>query len=97
MQQLDWIVKHENRYFIVEVKHRELFEPPPFYGTGLDISQLERRRQLFDDLGIDTILLVMTKDKTYYQNIFSYLEKHEYFDTKNNIRIYNIKGFKESA
>jgi hypothetical protein len=94
-QQLDWIVKSHktDKYFIVEAKHRELFEPPPFLGTGLDIRQINLRRQLYQDLGIDTRLVVFTKDKIYHNFIFEVLEKTEYFDTRNNIRIYNIKNF----
>lgn len=95
IQQLDWLVKHNNKYFAVEVKHRELFTPPPFTGTGLNISQIERRRQIYNDLNIDTLLLVITEKKTYCAWIFTKLEKTNYFDTKNKIRIYNIENFME--
>lgn len=97
IQQFDWFIKKNGKYFIVEVKNRELFEPPPFTGTGLDISQLKRRKQIYEDLGIDTYLLVFVKNSNdiYWQRL-SVLEKTKYFDTKNNIRIYNIKEFKSS-
>ena len=94
IQQIDWIVKSNNKYFVVEVKHRELFKPPPFLGTGLDIKQLQLRTQLFDDLNIDTLLMVFVND-IIYSAWLSKLEKTEYFDTKNKIRIYNIKYFKK--
>lgn len=95
LQQIDWLFKYKNKYYIVEVKIKELFQPPPFLGTGLDIKQLELRKQLYNDLNIDTLLLVFDKNinKIYY-NYLSKLEQTEYFDTKNGIRIYKIDNFK---
>jgi hypothetical protein len=94
IQQLDWLVKLNDKYFIVEVKERELYSPPPFYGTGLDIRQLNLRLQVYNDLGIDTILIVFEKNtnNVYVQKI-SILEQGEYNDTKNKIRIYKIDNF----
>lgn len=93
LQQIDWIAKQGTTYFAVEVKHRELFEPPPFKGTGLDIRQIELRRQLWDDFKIDTLLVVFVDAKVYTAMIFSGLEKGKHFDTRNNIRIYPIENF----
>jgi hypothetical protein len=96
LQQLDWICKYNNKYFIVEVKSRELYKPPPFLGTGLDIRQLKLRNQLFIDLKIDTLLLIFEKDtNNIYYEFLSKLEKTKYFDTKNKIRIYNIINFRK--
>jgi hypothetical protein len=94
IQQLDWLVKLNDKYFIVEVKERELYSPPPFYGTGLDIRQLNLRLQVYNDLGIDTILIVFEKNtnNVYVQKI-SILEQGEHHDTKNKIRIYKIDNF----
>ena len=94
IQQIDWLVKHENKYFAIEVKHRELFSPPPFYGTGLDIRQINLRKQLYDDLKIDTLIVVFEKetDNIYFQ-FLSKLETTEYHETKNGIRIYNIENY----
>jgi len=94
MQQIDWIFKYKDKYGIVEVKARELFKPPPFLGTGLDIRQLNLRKQLYNDLGIDTLLLVYEKNtNNIYHQWLSKLEKCNYIDTKNRIRIYDIKNF----
>mgnify|MGYP001350131145 CR=1 FL=1 len=100
LQQIDWIIKsHKTKKFlVVEVKHRELFNPPPFFGTGLDINQINLRRQLYDDFEIDTLLLVFEigTENIYYNFLFSVLEKldvKDKFDTKNGIRIYNIDKF----
>jgi len=95
VQQIDWLCKIGEKYYAVEVKHRELFEPPPFQGTGLDIRQLELRRQLLTDLDIDTYLIVFLKDTNMvYWQLLSVLEAGNHFDTKNNIRIYPIENFK---
>jgi len=96
LQQIDWFFKSDknNKYYCVESKSRELFEPPPFLGTGLDINQLKLRQQLLKNLGIDTILLIFEKNtNNVYWQFLSILEKSEYIDTKNRIRIYNIKSF----
>ena len=90
-------LKLYDKYYIIEVKERELYSPPPFYGTGLDIRQLNLRLQVYNDLGIDTILMVFEKNtNNVYKQKLSILEKTEYFDTKNKIRIYNIEHFKKS-
>lgn len=96
LQQIDWIYKHNNKYGILEVKARELFNPPPFLGTGLDIKQIELRQQLYDDLGIDTILIIFEKgtDNIYYQSLQKLL-KGKYFDTRNHIRIFPIDNYKK--
>lgn len=96
LQQLDWLFKSkkDDKYYCVECKSRELFKPPPFYGTGLDIVQLKLRHQLLNDLGIDTILLVFEKDtNNIYWQFLSKLEKGKHIDTKNKIRIYDINNF----
>lgn len=94
VQQLDWIGKKDNQWVIFEVKQRELFNPPPFLGTGLDKRQIYLRELLRKDLGLRTILLVYIKNtkKIYWQYI-DLLEGGEHFDTKNEIRIYPIKNF----
>ena len=95
IQQIDWLCNIKGKYYAVEVKHRELFKPPPFWGTGLDISQLLLRKQLLKDLGIDTVLLVFIKNSTtVYWESLSKLEAGKYFDTRNNIRIYPLENFK---
>lgn len=96
LQQLDWIYKYNNKYGILEVKSRELFKPPPFLGTGLDINQINLRQQLYNDLGIDTVLIVFEKGtkNVYYQSLQKLL-RGEYFDTRNNIRIFPINNYKK--
>lgn len=94
VQQLDWIGKKDDKWTIFEIKQRELFEPPPFLGTGLDKRQLWLRNQLLKDLGLRTILIVFVKDSIdiYWQYIDE-LEKGKSYDTRNEIRIYPIENF----
>ena len=94
MQQCDWIAKKNGEWVIFERKERELFNPPPFYGTGLDKRQIYLRTQLLNELGLKTILLVFRKNtnEIYWQYLDN-LEKGIYFDTKNNIRIYPIENY----
>ena len=95
-QQIDWIVKDESddSFFIVEVKHKEKFLSPPFDGHGLPINQIILRQQLMDKFGIKTLLLIFdTKDNHVYYQWLNELEQGKYFDTKKNIRIYNINSF----
>lgn len=97
IQQLDWIGKRNNKWLIFEIKHLELFQSPPFDGAGLSIKQIDLRRKIYNDLLIDTYLLIFEKntENIYGQYLFGKLENTEYFDTKNKIRIYNIKEFKK--
>ena len=94
VQQLDWIGKKDNQWTIFEVKVRELFDPPPFLGTGLDKRQIFLREQLRKDLGLRTMLIVFIKgtNDTYSQYI-DILENGKFYDTKNDIRIYPLENF----
>ena len=91
--QPDWIVFKNGRYFIVEVKNQEAFEPPPFKGHGLPIWQVESRKNFLTITGIDTILLVKDSHGWMYQ-FLSVLEDDNFFDTiKSKRRIYPIDNF----
>lgn len=92
--QADWIVLKDNKYYVIEVKHKQLFKSPPFDGQGLDIRQVNIRIKFYKDTGIRCLFLVIDKDteRTYWQWL-DVLEHTEYFTTKNNIRIYNITKF----
>jgi len=96
VQQIDWVGIKNNKVKIFEIKERELFEPPPFLGTGLDKTQLYLRMHLFKITGIRTILMVFEKgtNNVYWQYL-DILEKGKYYDTKNEIRIYPIENFKK--
>lgn len=92
--QLDWLVYKNGKYYAIEVKHKELFSPPPFWGQGLDIRQVNSRMKLFKDKDIRCLFLVISKpgEKIYWQWL-DVLEQTKYLDTKNKIRIYDITKF----
>lgn len=96
IQQLDWLIKVNNKYIAVEVKTKEIFKAGsncPFAGHGLEIAQINRRITLQNDLGIRTILIVFSidDDVVYYQWL-DVLEKGQQKDFS-KIRVYNIAGF----
>lgn len=94
--QADWIVNKNGKYYVIEVKNKELFEPPPFYGQGLDIRQVKARIKFYKDTGIRCLFLVISKpENKIFWNWLDELEKTQYYDTKNSIRIYNINNFHE--
>jgi hypothetical protein len=96
IQQLDWLVHKDSKWYAVEVKHKEMYVPPPFKGQGLNVSQINRRMQLYKETGIRCLLLVIDKStKEIYWQWLDILEETEYHDTRNKVRIYNIKNFKK--
>ena len=94
LQQLDLLGKMDDKYIAFEIKQRELYSPPPFAGTGLDIAQLKRRLQLQEDLDIRTYMIVfVTGTDDVYGQYLDKLEEGLHFDTKNGIRIFDIANF----
>lgn len=93
--QADWLVKKDGRYYVVEVKHKEMFKPPPFYGHGLDTRQVRARMKFMQETGIRCLFLVIDMDGTIYWQWLDVLEQGRHFDTKNQVRIYDIAGFKK--
>ena len=93
--QADWIVKKGGKYYVVEVKHKEMFKPPPFYGHGLDVRQVRARMEFYREKDIRCLFLVIDLDGTVYWQWLDVLENTPYFDTKNNIRVYDIRHFEK--
>jgi|WetSurMetagenome_2_1015567.scaffolds.fasta_scaffold562686_2 hypothetical protein len=94
MFQLDWLFEYRGSYFCLEVKNKELFKPPPFYGHGLDVRQILTRLKFYKKTGIRCLFLVFDSNNTYYQWL-DVLDNTRHFTTINNIRIYNIDYFKK--
>lgn len=91
----DWILIDKlGNYYLLEVKCKEMFAPPPFEGQGLNINQVVSKQIFFKKTGIRTILLIMLPDnkRTYWQ-FLDKLEQGKHFDTKNKVRIYPISSF----
>ena len=93
--QADWLVQKNGQWYVVEVKRKERYIPPPFEGHGLDIRQVKARLQFYQDTGIRCLFLVfdMTDGNTYWQWL-DVLDNGEYYDTAHRIRIYPIEKYK---
>ena len=92
--QLDWLLRKGDKYYAVEVKHKEPFKPPPFMGQGLDIRQVKARQKLYEDTGIRYIFLVFDMEGRAHWAWLDELERTKYQDTKNGkIRVYDLKKF----
>ena len=91
--QADWIVEKNGKYYVVEVKHKEMFKAPPFDGHGLDIRQVKARMKFFRVLGVRCMFLVIDMTGQIFWQWLDVLEQREKFDTKNGVRIYRLDGF----
>lgn len=99
--QPDAIGLKNNKYYIFECKHQELFNPPPFSGHGLPKWQVDARIKFQTITGIKSVLVIFNKPfaktKTIYYQLLEKLEKGEFIDTKGlkPRRIYKIDSFKK--
>ncbi len=91
--QADWLIEKNGKWFVVEVKHKEMFTPPPFYGHGLDIRQVVHRMKFYRDKDIRCLFLVIDMDGTVYWQWLDVLEQTKYHDTRNKVRVYDIQYF----
>ena len=95
IMQADWLVQKNGIWYVVEVKHKARFAPPPFEGHGLDGYQADMRMRFYRETGLRCIFLVIDMDGA---NVFwqwlDLLEETNYFTTKNGVRIYNLENFK---
>jgi hypothetical protein len=57
--QADWLISVKGKWYVVEVKHKEMFTPPPFYGQGLQAYQAEMRMKFWHETGIRCLFLVI--------------------------------------
>jgi len=99
--QADWILNNSKGYVIVEVKNKEKFVPPPFYGHGLDIRQINARLKFQKLTNIRCLFLVFDKsDHKVYYRWLDKLDSGKCFESKRwwaehaTIRIYPIKSYK---
>lgn len=94
MQSPDWIAIKDNQCFVIEVKHKERFQPPPFEGHGLDLKQIYLRNTLYEKTGMRTYLIIFERyTNNIYGNYLDKLECGDYFDTTNKVRIYPLHCF----
>ncbi len=90
----DWIINKDKTYYVVEVKHKERFTPPPFEGHGTDLRQVISRLEFQKVTGIRCILLVIEKPTNIiYWQFFDVLNDGVKFTTKNNVVIFPLNSF----
>jgi hypothetical protein len=91
--EIDWFAVKNNKIIQVEVKHKERFNPPPFYGHGMEIWKIKRRLD-FEKLGFTAMFMIFDiTDGHIYCQYLKKLNEGNYFDTKKGIRIYPIENF----
>ena len=91
--QADWLVEKNGKYYVVEVKHKEMFKAPPFDGHGLDVRQVKARMKFYRALGVRCMFLVIDMSGKIYWQWLDVLEQGRKFDTKRGVRIYSLDGF----
>jgi len=81
--QIDLMAKVKDKWNIIEVKHQEAFEPPPFEGHGLPKWQIEARLNFQNETGIRALLFINDKKtKIIYWQYMDKLIKGQQFQTK---------------
>lgn len=92
--EIDWIAEKGDEIIQVEVKNKECFKAPPFDGQGMDVWKVEKRLDFEKRYEIKAYLLCFDpEDNHVYGQYLSKLEEGEKFDTKNGVRIYDLKNF----
>ena len=91
--QADWLVEKNGKYYVVEVKHKEMFKAPPFDGHGLDVRQVNARMRFFRAHGIRCLFLVIDMKGRIFWQWLDVLEQGRKFDTKRGVRVYDIDSF----
>lgn len=92
----DRLFKVGDRWYLLEVKYKERFQPPPFWGHGLDKIGADLRLQFYQDTGIRPLFLVFDPDGDYYWQWLDVLVNGEYFTTRNGILIFPIHKFEKN-
>ena len=86
----------DNKYYVVEVKHKEMFNTPPLMGQGLDIRQVKARMQFYKDT---TTRCTLFRDKTRAMCIGNGLTCWKMANPRHKelVRIYNIMGLRKAG
>lgn len=94
IQELDWLAKSPSgKWITVEVKAKSrLFHPPPFWGLGLDQSQVFLRKKACEEHSFRCFLLVFCGDAVYGQYLDTLMAGRQYF-TDNGIVVFPIDAY----
>jgi hypothetical protein len=80
--QADILAKRDNKWYLMEIKHQEMFERPPFDGHGLPKWQIDARLNFQEDTGIRAMLLIVDKcTGIIYWQYMDELNKGEQYQT----------------
>jgi hypothetical protein len=96
--QVDLMFKHNNEWYLGEIKSQERFLAPPFDGHGLPEWQINTRINFYNDTKIKPILIVYdVVEKCIYMGNLLALNKGEKFKTKgrNPRVIFPLTAFKK--
>lgn len=87
--QVDLMAKLKNKWNVIEVKHQEPFEPPPFKGHGLPKWQIDARLQFQNETGIRALLFIRDKitEIIYWQYMDKLMEGNKFQTNGMNPRI----------
>lgn len=71
--QVDLMAKLKDKWNVIEVKHQEVFTPPPFEGHGLPKWQIDARLNFQKETGIRALLFI--NDKITKVMYWQYMDK----------------------
>ena len=81
--QADLMAKIKKQWIVIEIKHQEVFDPPPFKGHGLPKWQIDTRLEFQKETGIAALLFIVDKiSKVIYWQYMDKLMKGKQFQTK---------------
>lgn len=80
--QVDMMVKINDKWHVLEVKHQDMFEKPPFDGHGLPPWQIEARLKFQEETDIRAVLFIVDKTTSViYWQFMDVLISGEQFQT----------------
>lgn len=81
--QVDIMWKHNNKWYLGEIKTQEKYLAPPFDGHGMPKWQVDRRLEFQNDTGIQTYLIVYDlEEKCIFTQALSNLMQGDNYQTK---------------
>lgn len=94
--QADMVAKIKYKWCLIEVKHQEMFNSPPFDGHGLPLWQIKARLQFQEEKDIRAMLFIIDKNTNIiYWQYMDVLMKGEKYQTngKSPRIIFPIKNY----
>jgi len=89
----DGLIKIGNDFFLIETKNKEPYNPPPFWGQGLDYSQYQNYMEIYSLKKLRTIFFVKNKENEWVWNYLDRLNQGQKHITKNQIILFPLSSF----